>query len=109
MQNLENLDVFEILITQKLLKCPKDPFVRSALKYFCPLLNAISTIIQCAYETFGTYHLGSVQPVQMCCLDTAFAACTNKEGLDRPLAQINNCSCTLKKNFMLCNEYNYIV
>ena len=31
MQNLENLDVFEILITQKLLKCPKDPFVRSAL------------------------------------------------------------------------------
>ena len=33
MQNLENLDVFEILITQKLLKCPKDPFVRSALIY----------------------------------------------------------------------------
>ena len=32
MQNLENLDVFEILIAQKLLKCPKDPFVRSALK-----------------------------------------------------------------------------
>ena len=32
MQNLENLDVFEFLITQKLLKCPKDPFVRSALK-----------------------------------------------------------------------------
>ena len=31
MQNLEILDVFEILITQKLLKCPKDPFVRSAL------------------------------------------------------------------------------
>ena len=31
MQNLENLDVFEILITQKLLKCLKDPFVRSAL------------------------------------------------------------------------------
>ena len=31
MQNLENLDVFEILITQKLLKCPKDPFVRLAL------------------------------------------------------------------------------
>ena len=34
MQNLENLDVFEILITQKLLKCLKDPFLRSALKYF---------------------------------------------------------------------------
>ena len=33
MQNLEDLDVFEILITQNLLKCPKDPFVRSALKY----------------------------------------------------------------------------
>ena len=32
MQNLENLDVFEILLTQKLLKCLKDPFVRSALK-----------------------------------------------------------------------------
>ena len=31
MQNFKNLDVFEILITQKLLKCPKDPFVRSAL------------------------------------------------------------------------------
>ena len=31
MQNLEILDIFEILITQKLLKCPKDPFVRSAL------------------------------------------------------------------------------
>ena len=36
MQNLENLDVFEILITQKLLKCPKDPFVRSALIYIYP-------------------------------------------------------------------------
>ena len=38
MQNFENLDVFEILITQKLLKCPKDPFLRSALIYilfFC--------------------------------------------------------------------------
>ena len=31
MQNLENLDVFEILITQKLLKCPKDPFLRSMI------------------------------------------------------------------------------
>ena len=30
MQNLENLDVFEILITQRLLKCPNEPlFVRS--------------------------------------------------------------------------------
>ena len=34
MQNFENLYVFEILITQKLLKCPKDPFLRSALIYF---------------------------------------------------------------------------
>ena len=33
MQNLENLDVFEFLITQKLLECPKDPFVRFALNY----------------------------------------------------------------------------
>ena len=31
MQNLEILDVFDFLITQKLLKCLKDPFVRSAL------------------------------------------------------------------------------
>ena len=30
-QNIEILDVFKILITLKLLKCPKDPFVRSAL------------------------------------------------------------------------------
>ena len=29
MQNLENFDVFEILITQNLLKCLKDRFVRS--------------------------------------------------------------------------------
>ena len=34
MQNLKNLAVFEILITQNLLKCLKDPFVRSALKLF---------------------------------------------------------------------------
>ena len=34
MQNLENLDVFEILITQKLLKCRKDPFLRSSLIFF---------------------------------------------------------------------------
>ena len=33
MQNLENLDVFKILIRKKLLKCPKDPFVRSMLIY----------------------------------------------------------------------------
>ena len=39
MQNLENLDVFEILITQKPLKCLKDPFLRSALIYnFNPCL-----------------------------------------------------------------------
>ena len=31
MQNLENLNVFEILITQNLQKCPKDPFVRTGL------------------------------------------------------------------------------
>ena len=34
MQNLAILDVFEISITQKLLKCPTYPFVRSALTYF---------------------------------------------------------------------------
>ena len=31
MQNFENLEVFEILITQKLLKCPKDPFLKFIL------------------------------------------------------------------------------
>ena len=31
MQNIEILDVSEIGITQKLLKCLKDPFLRSAL------------------------------------------------------------------------------
>ena len=35
MQNLENLGFFEILITQKLLKCPKDPFVRSEIIIKC--------------------------------------------------------------------------
>ena len=40
MQNLENLDNFEILITQKLLKCLKDPFLRSALVYIAsPLVQ----------------------------------------------------------------------
>ena len=39
MQNLENLDNFEILITQKLLKCPKDPFLRSALNYNFTLIK----------------------------------------------------------------------
>ena len=34
MTNIENLDVFEILTTQKLVKCPKDPFLRSALILF---------------------------------------------------------------------------
>ena len=34
MQNLEILDVFDFWITQKLLKCPKDPFVKSALICF---------------------------------------------------------------------------
>ena len=33
MQKFENLGVFEILITQKPLKCPKDLFVRSELIY----------------------------------------------------------------------------
>ena len=43
MQNFENLDVFEILITQKLLKCPKDPFLRSALIYiFHVIMSNIS-------------------------------------------------------------------
>ena len=39
MQNLENLGVFEILITQKLLKCLKDPFLRSAL--ICMSIKAL--------------------------------------------------------------------
>ena len=41
MQNLENLDIFEILITQKLLKCLKDPFVRSVPKCFAFLFICI--------------------------------------------------------------------
>ena len=40
MQNLENLEVFEILITQNLLNCPKDPFVRSTLMYNCSQIYA---------------------------------------------------------------------
>ena len=50
MQNLENLDVFEILITQKLLKCPKDPFVRSALIYNFRL-NFFAYLILYTYYT----------------------------------------------------------
>ena len=46
MQNFENLDVFEILITQKLLKCPKDPFLRSALIYFNPLMMGYTVPIE---------------------------------------------------------------
>ena len=42
MQNLENLDVFEILITQNLLKCLKDPFVRSALIYIYKIYVGIA-------------------------------------------------------------------
>ena len=38
MQNLENMDVFKILITQKLLKCQKDPFVRLELILFNSLI-----------------------------------------------------------------------
>ena len=44
MQNLENLDVFEILITQKLLKCPKDPFVRSALNLYRNVVSILYLI-----------------------------------------------------------------
>ena len=47
MQNLENLDIFEILITQKLLKCPKDPFVRSALIY---IYIDLSLSVTCVFE-----------------------------------------------------------
>ena len=41
MHNLENLNVFDILITQKLLKCPKDPFVRLALICFRNRLDLV--------------------------------------------------------------------
>ena len=44
MQILENKHVFEILITQKLLKCPKDPFVRSA--FICFLAHIVSYLDQ---------------------------------------------------------------
>ena len=45
MQNLENLDVFEILIIQKLLKSPKDPFVRSVL--ICKSYHSDINYIRC--------------------------------------------------------------
>ena len=41
-QNLENMDVIEILITKKMLICPKDPFVRSALKHNSSQIQLIS-------------------------------------------------------------------
>ena len=45
MQNLENLDILEILITQDLLKCAKDPFVRSALIYNTALKLSVNVEI----------------------------------------------------------------
>ena len=38
MQNIENLDIFEILTTQNQLKCPKDPFVRFTLNLLLPAI-----------------------------------------------------------------------
>ena len=54
MQNLENLDVFGILITQKLLKCPKDPFLRSALNFneVSLLISEYNPSVFCFQETF---------------------------------------------------------
>ena len=53
MQNLENLYVFEILITQKLLKCAKDPFVRSALNYRACIYEDLHWIFKCeSYSMF---------------------------------------------------------
>ena len=52
MQNLENLDIFEIFITQKLLKCLKNPLVRSVLKYFLQF-------IPCVYHTVQGMSLNS--------------------------------------------------
>ena len=51
MRNLDNLDVFEILITQKLLKCPKDPFVRSSLK--CIYSNVTSHPERTRFQSKG--------------------------------------------------------
>ena len=53
MQNFEYLDVFEILITQKLLQCPKDPFVRSAL-----INKSTYNRSECPYSVFE--HLDTV-------------------------------------------------
>ena len=49
MQNLENLAVFEILITQNLLKCPKDPFVRSALIFIFVVMNCKQKNLETVY------------------------------------------------------------
>ena len=50
MQNFENLDVFEILITHKLLKCPKDPFLRSALIFNLYHEYSVSEVSNLSYE-----------------------------------------------------------
>ena len=49
MKNLEILDIIEILITQKLLKCPKDPFVRSAI--ICIYIDKIKVGIVTSHFT----------------------------------------------------------
>ena len=55
MQNLENMNVFEILITQKLQKCPKDPFVRSALIYKLTDLSNYFRASMKHYELFMSF------------------------------------------------------
>ena len=86
MQNLENLDNFEILITQKLLKCPKDPFLRSALickfKFLVICKNNDLTPIYEPWQKISNNVVcatskGSDQPVHMRRLIRAFAGGLN--------------------------------
>ena len=73
MQNLENLDVFE-LITQKLLKCLKDPFVRSALIYNCQIdLLTLPSLVRTFFMILGEdLSLTNFYVIQLCYIPINF-------------------------------------
>ena len=64
MRNLENLDVFESLITQNLLKCPKDPFVRSALNYLI-VFSGSSDCVNMQYTALSGAMIGSFPEIYL--------------------------------------------
>ena len=70
MYNLDNLDLFEILITQKLQKCPKDPFARSALIFLLDL--ARNYIRQIVDIPMGTYCAPLVADLFLFCYERDF-------------------------------------